>query len=75
MPPVPGRFEVVRFCRTSVCRQCVFFRQHQNCESTSDGVTLVCYFSLSIFGSTGTKFGFTNFRSYFSKDEFYDVFK
>ena len=35
-------------------------------------MTLACYFSLSVFGSTGTKFGYKNFRSYFSKSEFYE---
>ena len=45
VPPVTGRFEVVRFCRKSVCLQAMsFLLHHQNCESTSDGVMQLAIF-------------------------------
>ena len=32
-----------------------------------------CSFKLAVLGTTGDKFGFTIFRNYLSKSEFYDV--
>ena len=50
-----------------------FLLQHQNCLPTSDRATLDFYFPLTVSGSIGDTFGFTNLIRHSSKSEFYNV--
>ena len=60
--------------KVSACNVFSFCNIKQ-CGSTSESATLAFYFSLAVYGLTGTNFDFTNFGRYCSKSEFYDVFK
>ena len=51
----------------NVSRHYFYVLQHQNCMASSDLAMLGFYFSLTVYGSIGGKFGFINLRSYRSK--------
>ena len=72
---IPGPFEVVWFFRKYFCMHYCFLLRHQNCLATSDHAALDFCFPMAALGSIGDRLGLKTLRSYWSKSEFYDVFK